>query len=31
MRVHTMDAIALSLEDVFISSVRAPWSPEVRG
>jgi ABC-2 type transport system ATP-binding protein len=31
VRVRTMDAIAPSLEDVFISSVRAPSRPEDRG
>ena len=31
VRVRTMDAIAPSLEDVFISSVRAPSRPEVQG
>jgi uncharacterized protein YabE (DUF348 family) len=31
VRVRTMDAIAPSLEDVFISSMRATLSPEVRG
>ncbi len=31
MRVRTMDAIAPSLEDVFISSIRAPSRPEGRG